>query len=243
MQLTPRAESLRAPLANALNQVRGLFVADAFDPATSERRFSIMMPDHVTDLLVPSLLARISKEAPGIRLHIAPWRAHTMTAELARSVDLVIACLPDGLPGFRRQSLFADTEAIAVRRGHPVGKRLKRIDTFLKSRHVAVAARGEDPMDVWLNTQGIVREIALTVPSYLQALHVISKSDLVAFVPLRLIEALAGPLSLLKVEPPVDPGVYEEFLFYPARSEADQASIWLRSQVLAVGRKLDRRAS
>src|SRR5262245_39247451 len=36
MELTPRALALRAPLAQALDQVRGLFVPDAFDAARSE---------------------------------------------------------------------------------------------------------------------------------------------------------------------------------------------------------------
>jgi len=38
MELTPRAQALRAPLAQALDQVRSLFIADAFDAARSERR-------------------------------------------------------------------------------------------------------------------------------------------------------------------------------------------------------------
>ena len=50
-----------------------------------------------------------------------------MTAELARSVDLVIACIDSGFPGFRQQRLFADTEAVTVRRGHPLGARLQRV--------------------------------------------------------------------------------------------------------------------
>src|SRR5687767_125378 len=32
MQLTPRAQALRAPLREALDRVRGLFVAEGFDP-------------------------------------------------------------------------------------------------------------------------------------------------------------------------------------------------------------------
>src|SRR5438477_12929760 len=32
MQLTPRAQGLRAPLAQALDQVRGLFATESFDP-------------------------------------------------------------------------------------------------------------------------------------------------------------------------------------------------------------------
>src|SRR6187397_703653 len=39
MELTPRALALRAPLAQALDQVRALFITEAFDAATSERKF------------------------------------------------------------------------------------------------------------------------------------------------------------------------------------------------------------
>ena len=72
MQLTPRAEEMREPLAKALDQVRSLFVSDRFDPATSTRHFALMMPDHVVDLVMPPLLERIGATAPGIRLDVTP---------------------------------------------------------------------------------------------------------------------------------------------------------------------------
>src|ERR687887_2910363 len=39
MELTPRAQGLRGPLAQALEQVRDLFTRDEFDAARSERHF------------------------------------------------------------------------------------------------------------------------------------------------------------------------------------------------------------
>jgi hypothetical protein len=39
----------------------------------------------------------------------------------------------------------------------------------------------------------------------------------VAFVPGRLIAALAKPSSLKAVTPPLDPGLDEQFMFYPTR--------------------------
>jgi DNA-binding transcriptional LysR family regulator len=243
MELTPRAQALRNPLAQALDQVRGLFVAGTFDPLTSSRRLNVMMPDHVVDLVVPPLLDHLVAKAPNVRLDVAPWRGpESMTAELARSIDLVIACTSEAFPGFHRQRLFADTEAIAVRRGHPLGARLGRLDEFLHARHVAVIGRGqrEDPIDSWLREKGVERRIALVVPSYLQALHTVANTDVVAFVPRRLIEALVKPLSLTAVSPPIDPGRYEEFLFYPTRAQVDACSIWLRNLILAIGRRLDR---
>jgi len=243
MELTPRAEALRVPLREALERVRGLFVAEAFDPATSTRRFALMMPDHVVDLVMPTLVDRVAMQAPGVRLDVTPWRGTSdMTGEQARSIDLVIACTGDAFAGFHRQRLFNDTEVLAVRRGHPLCPRLRRLETFRAARHVAVVARGqrEDPIDTWLNGKGVERRLALVVPSYLQALHTVAHTDLVAFVPRRLIEALAGALSLSIVAPPLDPGCYEEFMFYPTRAQVDAGSMWLRGLVLAIGRSLDR---
>jgi DNA-binding transcriptional LysR family regulator len=243
MELTRRAESLRAPLAEALEQVRGLFVADSFDPATSTRRFSLMISDHLTNLVIPPLLARIAARAPRVRVDVSPWRgAAMMTAEFARSIDLVIVCIADGFPSFHRQRLFADSDAVAVRRDHPVGARLRRLEVFSEARHIAVVPRGcrEDPIDTWLRGAGVERHIALSVPSYLQALHMAARTDLVAFVPRRLSEALAESLSLQVVPPPLDPGTDEEFMFHPVRADTDPGSIWLRNLVVDIGRGLDR---
>lgn len=248
MQRTRRAEELREPLAQALEQVRGLFDQEPFNPLTSRRRFTLLMPDHVVDLVLPRLTERMASRAPGVRLDVAPWRgAISMTAELARAVDLVIACAAEAFPGFHHQRLFSDTEALAVRRGHPLGARLRKLPAFLEARHVAVVLRGqrEDPIDTWLGGEAlrekhIQRNIALVVPSYLQALHLAARTDLVAFVPRRLIEALARPLDLAVITPPIDPGEYEEFLFHPARAQTEEGSLWLRQQVLEIGRRLDR---
>jgi DNA-binding transcriptional LysR family regulator len=109
---------------------------------------------------------------------------------------------------------------------------------FAEAGHIAVT---RDPLDAWLLKEGVERRIGLTVPSYLQALHAAAASDLVAFVPRRLAEALAAPLSLAIVKPPVDPGPYHEFLFYPKRRDRDRAALWLRELVLAIGRDVDTR--
>jgi DNA-binding transcriptional LysR family regulator len=242
MELTPRAQALRGPLAQALDQVRGLFVRDDFDAARSERRFRMMMPDLAVELLVPPLMERITALAPNLRLDIVPWRGPAiMTAEFARTLDLVIS-IGNAFKGFHRQLLYKDSDALAVRRGHPIGARLKGRDAFLKAKHVAVVIRGqsEDLIDDWLRRKGVERQITLVVPGYIEALHVAARTDLVAFVPRRLIAALTKPLSLATVTPPLDPGIDEQFMFYPTRAQMDPGSIWFRNLMLEVGRGLDR---
>jgi len=241
MELTPRAQALRAPLAEALAHVQGLFVADTFEPAVSQRRFSLMMPDHVLNLILPPLRDRIRAEAPGVRADVAPWRGPgVMTAEFARTIDLVIGCTGAEFPGFHGQRLFSDTDAIAIRKDHPERTRIGQMEPFLSTPHVAVFGRGqrEDPVDTWLQENGVERRIALAVPSYLQALHMVAGSDLVAVVPRRQIEALGRVLSLDAVRPPLDPGSFEEIMFHPTRAQVDPGSIWLRKHVLAIAAKL-----
>jgi len=242
MELTPRALGLRAPLAQALDQVRGLFLPDAFDAASSDRQFRLMMPDLAVELLVPSLMAKITKAAPNVRIDVVPWRGPAIfPADFARTIDMVIS-IGNAFKGFHRQLLYTDSDALAVRRSHRAGKGLNKRDAFLDARHVAVVIRGqnEDLIDTWLRSKGIERRIALVVPGYIEARHVAARTDLVAFVPRRLIEALSKQLSLATITPPLDPGIDEQFMFYPTRARMDPGSIWLRRLMLETGRELDK---
>ncbi len=102
-----------------------------------------------------------------------------------------------------------------------------------------IRGQSEDLIDGWLRTKGIERQIALVVPGYLEALHVAARSDLVAFVPRRLIAALSKQLSLVTIAPPLDPGIDEQFMFYPTRAQMDPGSIWLRKLMLQTGREME----
>jgi hypothetical protein len=43
------------------------------------------------------------------------------------------------------------------------------------------------------------------------------------------------------VTPPLDPGIDEQFMFYPTRAQMDPGSIWLRRLMLETGRELEKR--
>jgi len=241
MELTPRALALRGPLVQTLDQVRGLFAPDEFDAARSERHFRLMMPDLAVELLMPRLMEKVTKQAPGVTIDVVPWRGPAVfTAEFGRTIDLVIS-IGDAFKGFHRQRLYTDSDALAVRKGHPAGANLNKRDAFLRARHIAVVIRGqnEDMIDTWLRTKKVQRRIALVVPGFIEALHVAARTDLVAFVPRRLIAALARQLSLQTLTPPLDPGIDEQHMFYPTRAQLDPGSIWLRKLMLQTGRELD----
>lgn len=240
MEPTPRALALSAPLAAALAAVEAVFREEPFEPGSSSRRFVLMTPDLAVSLIAPPLMERLDREAPGIRVDVVPWRGPSlMTPAFQRSLDAVVVNRGDAFPGFHRRTLYRDSDILAARRGHPAARRLGSRDGFLAARHVAVVGQGEaaDQIDLWLESLDIERRVALVVPSYLQALHVAAASDLVAFVPTRLVTATAARLGLEAVTPLFDPGTDEQFLFYPATAERDPASRWFRNLLLEVCRR------
>lgn len=243
MELTPRALGLRESVADALGRVRTLLSAESFEAARSTRQFTAMMQDHVAHLLVPTLVQRMHAEAPGVRLEVLPWQSPASAKpEQLQSIDVIISCTAMDIVGFEKETLFTDKEAVVVRKGHPHASRLKALGVFLRSRHVAVVGAGlsEDPVDTWLREKGLSREVVLRVPSYLQALQVAARTDVVAFVPERLARSMAPQFSLRVLPPPIEAADYQEQLFFPRRAAQDPASMWIRKLALTLSRTLAR---
>lgn len=241
MHRTARGDALRDPVKDVLARVRELVASDRFDPATSTRTFRLFVADNASDLLLPPLLRRLHVEAPHVAIRVHSTAGHALDpVELAQAIDVAVACVPHRFTGFYQQRLFTDRDACAVRRAHPLARRLSRVDTFLTAHHVAVVGREftEDPVDTWLREEGRARHVALTVPHYLQALHVVAASDLIAVIPERLLRAYAGVLDLDVIPVPLDVGTFDEYLLHPARTHTDPGCVWLRGVLLAVAKSL-----
>jgi DNA-binding transcriptional LysR family regulator len=242
MQLTARAESLRHPVQDVLERVGEMLVSGAFEPSVSSRTFRLFIADNAVDLLLPALLARLRKLAPSVRIDLQSWpKREQDPAQFARNIEAAVACVPEAFPGFYRQRLFTDRDMCVFRRGHPRANRLGNEKPFLEAGHVAVRVRdsGEDPVDFWLKAEGRKRNIAITVPHYLQALHAVARSDLIAVIPERLIRAYAAPLHLKWCPVPLDAGTFDEFLLHPARTHADPGCIWFRGILKEIGDSLN----
>ncbi len=240
MELTTRGEALRIPVADALARVRDLFAGEAFDPVQSGRTFRLSFSDNASDVLLPPLLKRLANDAPRISVRLLPPSAVAFDpVELSRHIDAIVTCSPTRFKGFYQQRLFADRDVCALRSGHPFAGDMTR-SRFFKARHVAVVPRefAHDPVDVWLREEGCTRTVVLTVPSYLQALHVVAESDLVAVLPERLVHAYSHVLDIVSTHVPLDVGTFDEYLLHPARTHADLGCVWIRGLLREVAAAL-----
>ena len=74
LRLTPVAQALIEPVRDALLQVQAaLGTRPAFDPARSQRVFSLMVPDFVAPLLMPGVLRNLMAESDSVQVRLENW--------------------------------------------------------------------------------------------------------------------------------------------------------------------------
>ena len=233
---TPLAEQLAEPVANALGLLHGaLNQRDGFDPATSERAFTIGMTDIGEIYFLPGLMAALRESAPGVRVSTVRNTAVNLKDEMeAGHVDLALGLLPDLRAGFFQRRLFTQRYVCLMRRGHVLDKRRISLREFQAAEHVVVVAAGtgHGQVDELLARQGVVRDVRLTVPHFVAVGHILSGSDLVATVPERLAQALEKPFGLAYVRHPARLPEIAISLFWHSRYHRDPGIEWLRSLIM-----------
>lgn len=97
---------------------------DHFSPAREERNFIIGMSDFAVTVILPHLLARLGKEAPGINLAIQHPGNQTVRNALEDSdVDLMIGHLTIPSPRIRQQQLLKESFRAVSAQNHPLAQR------------------------------------------------------------------------------------------------------------------------
>ncbi|HEY8088844.1 MAG TPA: LysR family transcriptional regulator [Polyangiaceae bacterium] len=236
---TVRAEALSMPVRRALDEVaRALAPAAAFDPRTAVTRLCIGTSDYGELVLLPRLVARLAREAPGVDLRVRTL-GEDMPALLASgSIDLAVAPLMahDERPGIHGRKLFSDRFVCVVRRGHPLAKKKLTLARFAAASHALIAPRGQEGgfVDDALARLGTRRRVAVAVPHFLIAPHLVASSDLLLTLARRVAAVLAAPLKLAVLAPPPELSLegFTMSAVWHDRTHDDPAHRWLREVVL-----------
>jgi DNA-binding transcriptional LysR family regulator len=231
MVLTDGAEQLLPPVRFALDAVNGVLGQRAqFDPSRAKCRFVVATTDYPELVLFPRLLARLSREAPGVELEIQPVFGDIhKTLEMGRA-DLVIGIIFEEAAGFYRQSLWDDRLVCMVRKDHPGVSDPLAIEEYLALPHVLIAPRGKrgGMVDDALAMRGLDRRVTLKVPHYLGAPHIVAQSDLCLTVAARVANAMSAVLPLRVLELPVTVPAFKVTQFWHERNHLAPAHVWMR---------------
>lgn len=242
MILTPRALELLEPLDALLLQIeRTLEPPQPFVPATAQETFRIGSSDFAALLLMPLLMEHLSAVAPGLNILMPALAGEEARSTLeAGGIDLMLAITSGKPSGTHRQVLFKDGFACLVRSDHPqVGQSLS-LEEYITLPHLLVAPLGGSVgvVDGLLAERGLSRRIAMRMPHFLLAPHVIARSDLILTLPSRIAQTFVQMLPLKLLSPPLPIPSFTFAQFWHERSHGDPAHRWLREQLALLAQKL-----
>ncbi len=260
MQPTPRAVEMGPQVHAALNQLQSALAPADFDPATSERRFTVVAGTYASAVMAPSWVDRVAHVAPRVELAIAEFSGDMPERFDARRVDFLIASVLAAPERFVRESLLTEALVWVVRADHPRFQDVKiDLETLVSAPHVVISRRlpglinegGERRAFVtrasWedagafesaLTARGLTRRIGVTVPDTYAAMAVAAFSDMATLVPRRLalLSAAAGRLKL--IEPPYESPMVELNLLFLKERLAEPAIAWMRDLIRATATAL-----
>ena len=249
--LTPLGEQLAGQVEAVCSAAERLFAASTdFDPATSDREFTLVMADYTIMVMGEALSHALQRAAPRARLHIRLVR-ESLAAEYAegiRFVDGMVAPPSNGfsLPDTRSAELFIDRWVCVVDADNPVldgGQRAAAAGPGRAALGGAVlpvgAARGASvPVMRQLAALDLQPRIAVRVESYLAVPYFVVGTDRVALMQERLASRLATTANLRVLECPGDAEPIVEALWWHRQYEDDTAHAWLRRLIMETARKL-----
>jgi DNA-binding transcriptional LysR family regulator len=239
---TPRAETLGPAVRRVLADARRLIAHEAeFVPQTSTRAFTLVCPDALVAFL-PSLLARLTHDAPGVRLEARPPIGIDVDAALGLgSIDLALVAARESGPGLVQRPIGIVHWCIVARRGHPAVKRGKLDrDGWLRHPHVVVGTGGGGAGFVGeaLREARLPRRIGFVAPGFLAAPFAVADTDFFFAAPRELVTNVAARLGLQLLDPPVPLPPIKVSMVWHERMHAEAGHRWLRDAVHTAGRAL-----
>ena len=245
MQPTALALALVEPVRSLLQEMERLLEApQAFDPASSQRRFTIAATDYMEFLILPELTQLIYQSAPGVDIHVKRTESSFPLAQLENgSLDVVLGFTSVLNPPthLNCEHLFMDRMACVVRQNHPGIKDAPSLADYLETSHMLISRTGDKAgvIDQKLAESGVERRINCIVPHFLSAPLIVAQTDMILSLPYRLATAFQKlvPLNIWPV--PVSLPDYNLAMIWHPLWEKDPAHGWLREQISSIGRKID----
>ena len=232
MAPTPLAAQLAEPIGYALSTLSAGLVATArFDPATSERVFTIGMTDIGEIVFLPALLAHLKRVAPGVSVQaVSPPAAQMRAGMEGGTIDLAVGFLPALRAGFYQQRLFTQRYVCLLGRPWKLADGKLTREQFLAARHALVNAEGTGHAIVehMLEATGVRRAVHVRVPHFVAIPFIVEATDLIVTAPAKLGEALAQRLAIRVVPHPIKLPEFQVNQFWHRRFRDDAANRWLR---------------
>jgi LysR family nod box-dependent transcriptional activator len=240
MVLTPFGASLAPRVAELLADIQTVARSrPGFDPATTDRIFTIVASEYLLSVFMPHVSARILERAPGVLVNMQLRALDHEQRMAAGQIDAMLTVGGLSLVNHPTATLFADEYVCIAWQGNTEVGEVLTMESFLACRH-AVRAMTRDTSQTleegWLRMQGHQRKVALRVPSFEALPRVVLGTNLIAPMQRRLAEAAARHYPIRILEHPAKPPPLAAVLQWPSFREGDAGNKWLRELIIETAR-------
>ncbi|MBU3064788.1 LysR family transcriptional regulator [Nocardia sp. NEAU-G5] len=242
-RLTPFAEQLLPLVSVAVAAVERVFAARSqFDPAGSDRVFTVVSSDYGISVAGARLVALLSERAPGTAVRFRPVTPETLNRppEFARTVDGVF--MPRGyldLP--RTRDLYRDRWVCITSADNPaIGSELTMADLS----RLPWVSTFDDPLgrgSAWRQMEllGVVPRVCATADSFLAMPYLVRNTGGIAMMQHRVAKSVAAALGIRTLELPFDAvPLVEAFWWHPIH-DTDAGHAWFRAVLGEVAAQLN----
>jgi LysR family transcriptional regulator, nod-box dependent transcriptional activator len=239
MVLTPVAESLIEPVRDFLLHAEAILNNKPFfEPATSNRKFRLLLSDYVETILMAEALPRIEQAAPGIRFEFISNVEGGFDALERGDIDLSIA------PSIRHSSahpsepLFEDEFTCVVWSGNRRLNDTISLEQYLSAGHVVVRFGKHQELttfDEWfLERFGHERRIEIVTTAFNLLPQLVVGTSRIATLHRRLAIYYQRYLPLKLLKPPFEIPALQESMQWHKSRDRDPGTLWLRSTLKSV---------
>jgi DNA-binding transcriptional LysR family regulator len=237
MVATDKVRTVMADVQLHLNGLQATTQTQAvFHPSGLDLEFTVGFRDVLEAIAFPSLIARVEKIAPNVRIVSRRIAASEVDRELAAgSIDLVIDRRLHAGPRLSSEHLLDESLVVVMRKAHPLASGTLRRSDYLAAHHVAVSQLGEAvPLDVLLSLDGRSREIRLICQHYFSACQVAAKTDLLLTMPSSYAASFSQVLAIATQPLPIKLKPIPILAYWHQSKNEDRAHEWFRRLVIEV---------
>lgn len=239
---TEFAASLAQPLRAHLEGLEAVLTPPGvFRPERAVETFRLAGVGFFAEMLMPQLARELCERAPHVRAQLVDLVAEDYVATLEREeINLALfpmKTMPDWVD---RKALFHSPFRLVAKKRHD---RLRRagivpgdvvpLDLFCDLGHVlfSVEGRFESFGDAALRRAGRSRRVIMTMNSFPGILRTVAESELVALVPVQLVDKMAHSYGVDSYAVPIDLPVPLLGMMWHKRLSAAPAHRWFRDVV------------
>ncbi len=235
MKPTPRALALREQIESILEQAAELTAEEHIPPEEFTGSFVISATDEVLQRITHSLVDRVSKNAPALRLVTLPLMKDYLVRQLeAGQVNLVVAVNWHAPESLMQKKLDSDPFVCVMHQNHPLARGNLTLKRYADAIHVLVAPLGnaEGVVDLELQRHGLRRQVCASVSSFSLLSEKLLGEERITTVPSKVAKGLAkqGRFTIKSVPLKLPPTNY--YALWHPRFSAEPRLRWMLDLII-----------